>query len=65
MFLNKSLASGALILCIIVIVDNKHIDLCYRCYIKSISITYFLMPIILEYIEIQIENNSSHLNEII
>ena len=32
MFSFKFLASGALILGIIVIADNKPMDLCYRCY---------------------------------
>ena len=34
MFSNYSLASGALVLVIIVIADNKPMELCYRCYIK-------------------------------
>ena len=33
MFFYKSLASGALVLVIIVIADNKPMELCYRCYI--------------------------------
>ena len=32
-FCYLSLASGVLVLVIIVIADNKSIDLCYRCYI--------------------------------
>ena len=32
MFSYKSLASGAFILGIIVIADDKSMDLCYRCY---------------------------------
>ena len=58
MFSYKSLASGALILGIIGIADNKPMDLCYRCYIYSFFITYFQMRIILKGIEIQIENNT-------
>ena len=33
MFSYESLASGALVLVIIVIADNKLMKLCYRCYI--------------------------------
>ena len=33
--------------------------------IYNLFITYFLMPIILKYIDIYIENNSSHLNNTI
>ena len=33
MFSNLTLASGALFLVIIVIADNKPMELCYRCYI--------------------------------
>ena len=33
MFSYLSLASGALVLVIIVIADNKPMELCYRCYI--------------------------------
>ena len=33
MFSYSSLASGALVLVIIVIADNKPMELCYRCYI--------------------------------
>ena len=33
MFSYKSLASGAIVLVIIVIADNKPMELCYRCYI--------------------------------
>ena len=65
MFSYKSLASGAVILGIIVIATNKPVNLCYRCYIYNSFITYFLMPLILKYIDIQIENNSSLLNETI
>ena len=67
MFSYKSLASGALVLVFIVIADNKPMDVCYRCYILSFFfIKYFLMPLILEHINIQIENNSHyHLNETI
>ena len=50
MFTYKFLASGALILGIIVIADNKPMDVVF--------ITYFLKRILLKYIEIQIENNS-------
>ena len=32
-FSYKSLASGTLVLVIIVIADNKPMELCYRCYI--------------------------------
>ena len=56
MFSYKSLTSGVLSLGIIVIATNKPMELCYRCYIYSF-ITYFQMPIILKYIDIQIENN--------
>ena len=35
MFSYISLASGALVLVIIVIADNKPMELCYRCYILS------------------------------
>ena len=63
MFSYKSLAPGALILGILVIANNKPMNLCYRCY--NLFITYFIMPIILKYIDIQIENNSSHLKETI
>ena len=45
------LASGALVLVSTVIADNKPMELCYRCYIIFL-ITYFLMPIILKYIDI-------------
>ena len=53
-FFYKSLASGALILEIMIIADNKPMDFCYVCYF----FTYFLIRSILKYIEIQIENNS-------
>ena len=43
-----SQASGALVLVITVIADNKPLELCYLC-----LITYFLMPIILKYIDIR------------
>ena len=56
MFSYKTLASDALILGIIVIADNKPTDLFYMLY--KLFITYFLMHIILKYIEIQIENYS-------
>ena len=49
----ESLASGAFILGIVVIVDSKPTDLCYRCY-NNIFNTYFLMCIILKYIKILI-----------
>ena len=49
----KSLTSGAFILGIVVIVDSKPMNLCYRCY-NDIFDTYFLMCIILKYIEILI-----------
>ena len=49
----ESLASGAFILGIVVIVDSKPMNLCYRCY-DNIFNTYFLMCIILKYIEILI-----------
>ena len=49
----ESLASGAFILGIVVIVDSKSMDLCYRCY-NNIFNTYFLMCIILTYKEILI-----------
>ena len=51
MFSYKSLAFGALVLVITVIADNKPMELCYLCYITFL-ITYFLMPIILKYIDI-------------
>ena len=38
MFFYQSLASGALILVITVIADNKPMELCYRCYIYIIRI---------------------------
>ena len=60
----KSLASGALILGIIVIATNKPWT-CVTNVIYNRFITYISMPIILLYIDIQIENNSSHLNETI
>ena len=40
MFSDKSLASDALILGIIVIATNTPMDLCYRCYIYSLYHTY-------------------------
>ena len=46
-----SLASSALVLVIIVIADNKPMELCYGCYLY-IFFTYFLMPIILKYVDI-------------
>ena len=49
----ESLASGAFILGIVVIVDSKPMNLCYRCY-NNIFNTYFLMCIILKYIGILI-----------
>ena len=49
----ESLASGAFILGIVVIDDRKPMNLCYRCY-NNIFNTYFLMCIILKYIEILI-----------
>ena len=52
----ESLAADAFILVIVVIVDSKPINLCYRCY-NNIFNTYFLMCIILKYIEILIYNN--------
>ena len=52
MFSYKSLASGALVLVITVIADNKPLELCYLCYYITFVITYFLMPIILKYIDI-------------
>ena len=53
MFSYLSLASGALVLVITVIADNKPMELCYLCYIYiTFLITYFLMPIILKYIDI-------------
>ena len=64
MFSYKSLASGALILGIIVIATNKPWT-CVTDILYNIFITYFPMPIILLYIDIQIENNSSHLYETI
>ena len=51
MFSYYFLASGALVLVSTVIADSKPMDLCYRCYIIFL-ITYFLMPIILKYIDI-------------
>ena len=56
MFSNISLVSSALIFAIIVIADNKPMDLCYRCY--KYFIIYILMRIMLKYIEIQVEINS-------
>ena len=41
MFSFKSLASGALVLVISVIVENKPMELCYRCYIQSF---YHIFP---------------------
>ena len=49
----ESLASGAFILVSVVMADSKPINLCYRCY-NNIFNTYFLMCIILKYIEILI-----------
>ena len=49
----ESLASGLFILGIVVIVDSKPMNLCYRCYNNIFNI-YFLMCIILKYIEILI-----------
>ena len=49
----ESLASGAFILGIVVIVDSKPINLYYRCY-NNIYNTYFLMCITLKYTEILI-----------
>ena len=46
----ESLASGAFILGIVVIVDSKPMKLFYR-YYNNIFDTYFLMCIILKYIE--------------
>ena len=43
---------GFLVLVIIVIADNKPMELCYRCYYIIFFIIYFLMPIILKYIGI-------------
>ena len=37
MFSYKSLASGALIIEIIVIADNKPMEVCYRCYKSTFS----------------------------
>ena len=51
-FLLLSLASGALVLVITVIADNKPTELCYRMLYIIFFITYFLMPIILKYIDI-------------
>ena len=65
MFFYTFIASGALILLIIDIADNKPMYLCYRCFIYYLFITYYLMPIILKYIDIQTEINGSHLNETI
>ena len=53
MFSYKSLASGAFFLEMIVIADNKPMIFCYRCY-KNTFFIYFLIRIILKYIEIQI-----------
>ena len=44
---DKSLASGALFLGILVNADNKLMDLCYRCYI-IFFISYLQMSIILK-----------------
>ena len=49
----ESLASGLFILGIVVIVDSKPVNLSYRCYNNIFNI-YFLMCIILKYIEILI-----------
>ena len=49
----ESLASGVFILGIVVVVDSKPMNLCYRCY-NNIFNTLFLMCIILKYIEILI-----------
>ena len=49
----ESLASGAFILGIEVIVDSKPTNLCYRCYYNIFN-THFLVCIILKYIEILI-----------
>ena len=49
----ESLASGAFILGIVVIVVTKPMNLCYRCY-NNIFNTHFLMCIILKYVEILI-----------
>ena len=51
-------------LSITAIADNKLMELCYMLYI-IFFITCFLMPIILKYIDIFLENNSSHLNDTI
>ena len=51
MFSYYFLASGALVLVSTVIADSKPMELCYRCY-TIFLITYFLMPIILNYIDI-------------
>ena len=37
MFSYQSLVSGALVLVIIVIADNKPMELCYRCYIQGLA----------------------------
>ena len=51
MFSYLSLASGALVLVVTVVADNKPMELCYLLYITFLF-TYFLMPIILKYIDI-------------
>ena len=56
MFSYKTLASDALSSGVIVIADNKLTDLFHICF--KLFITYFLMCIILKYIDLQIENNS-------
>ena len=66
-FSYKSIASGALVLVIIVIADYKPHGLVLQMLHVFIIffITYFLMSIILIYLDIKIENNSSHLNDTI
>ena len=62
MFFYQSLASGALVL--VLVLQSLLITSSWNCVtdvIYNLFSTYFLMPIILKYLE----NNSSHLNDTI
>ena len=52
MFFYQSLASGALVLVITVIADKKNHGIVLPMLYITFLITYFLMPIILKYIDI-------------
>ena len=64
MFSYWSLASGALVLLLQSLLITSSWN-CVTDVIYNLFITYFLMPVILKYIDIFLENNSSHLNDTI